>query len=139
MSQLMKYWHTRGDQRRRCLPHGHSGKQLLCAMVESGVGEASDGCCRGCKWWWLGCCGHRLLRLWVAVNPSVASHLRLSATVSPKFFPLNVTMQPRQQDSIPYIHSSRNRSPYSFPYISLYSLKNHFHITNLTNFNFNFI
>jgi hypothetical protein len=64
---------------------------------------------------------------------------RLSVTVPPKFFPLNVTMQPRQQDSIPYIHSSRNRSPYSFPYISLYSLKNHFHITNLTNFNFVFI
>jgi hypothetical protein len=48
-------------------------------------------------------------------------------------------MQPRQQDFIPYIHSSRNRSPYSFPYISLYALKNHFHITNLTNFNFDFI
>jgi hypothetical protein len=30
---------------------------------------------------------------------------------SPKFSPLNVTMQPRQQDSLPYIHSSRNRPP----------------------------
>jgi hypothetical protein len=37
--------------------------------------------------------------------------LRLSASVSPKFFPLNVTMQPRQQESIPYIQSSRNCSP----------------------------
>jgi hypothetical protein len=33
----------------------------------------------------------------------------------PQAFPLNVTMQPRQQDSLPYIHSSRNRSPYKFP------------------------
>jgi hypothetical protein len=46
--------------------------------------------------------------------------------------PLNVTMQPRQQDFIPYFHSSRNRSPY----ISLYSLNIQFHITNLTNFIF---
>jgi hypothetical protein len=37
--------------------------------------------------------------------------IRLSATVPPKFFPLNITMQPRQQDSLPYIHSSRNPSP----------------------------
>jgi hypothetical protein len=64
--------------------------------------------------------------------------IRLSATVPPKFFPLNVTMQPRQQDSIPYIHSSRNRSPYTFPYISLYSLKNHFHITNFNQLQFSF-
>jgi hypothetical protein len=65
-----------------------------------------------------------------------STYLRLSATVSPKFFPLNVTMQPRQQDSIPYIHSSRNRSLYTFPYISLYSLKNHFHITNFNQLQF---
>lgn len=63
---------------------------------------------------------------------------RLSATVPPKFFPLNVTMQPRQQDSILYIHSSRNRSPYTFSYISLYSLKNHFHITNFNQLQFSF-
>jgi hypothetical protein len=67
-----------------------------------------------------------------------SNRLRLSATVPPKFFPLNVTMQPRQQDSIPYIHSSRNRSPYTFPYISLYSLKNHFHITNFNQLQFSF-
>jgi hypothetical protein len=37
--------------------------------------------------------------------------IRLSAGIPPKFFPLNLTMQPRQQDSLPYIHSSRNRFP----------------------------
>jgi hypothetical protein len=42
---------------------------------------------------------------------AVLFSLRLSATVPPKFFPLNITMQSRQQDSLPYIHSSRNRSP----------------------------
>jgi hypothetical protein len=65
--------------------------------------------------------------------------LRLSASVPSKFFPLNVTMQPHQQYSLPYIHSSRNHSPYKFPYISLYTLNIHFHITNITNFIFYFL
>jgi hypothetical protein len=56
--------------------------------------------------------------------------VRLSATVLSKFSPLNVTMQPRQQDSLPYIYPSCNRPPYKFPYISLYTLNIHFHITN---------
>jgi hypothetical protein len=44
---------------------------------------------------------------------------RLSATVFPKFFSLNVTMQPRQQDSLPYIYSSKP-FPLNFPlYIPL--------------------
>jgi hypothetical protein len=65
--------------------------------------------------------------------------LRLSATVFSKFVPLNVTIQPRQQDSLPYIHSFRNCSPYKFPYISLYILNIHFHITNITSFIFYFL
>ena len=56
--------------------------------------------------------------------------VRLSATVLSKISPLNVTMQPRQQDSLPYIHSSHNRPPYKFPYVSLYTLNIHFHITS---------
>jgi hypothetical protein len=39
------------------------------------------------------------------------SGFRLSAAVPPKFPPLNLTMQSRQQDFIPYIYSSRNCSP----------------------------
>jgi hypothetical protein len=60
--------------------------------------------------------------------------VRFSAAVSPKFPPLNITMQPRQQDSLLYIHSSRNCSPYKFPYVSLYTLNIRFHITNITDF-----
>ena len=48
-------------------------------------------------------------------------------------------MQPRQQDSPLYIYPSCNRSPYKFPYISLYTLNIHFHITNITNFIFYFL
>jgi hypothetical protein len=64
--------------------------------------------------------------------------LRLFAAVFHKFSPLNVNMQSRQLASLPYIHSSRNCPPYKFPYVSLYTLNIHFHITNITNFIFYF-
>jgi hypothetical protein len=97
-------------------PVGHPGEG---ATRSSGVRAASTGAQEGPR-------------------TKVVTARRLSATVLPKFFPLNVTMHPRQQDYIPYIHSSRNRSPYTFPYISLYSLKNHFHITNCNQLQFSF-
>jgi hypothetical protein len=50
----------------------------------------------------------------------MVTFFRLSAAVSPKVFPLYATIEPRQQDSLSYIHSSRNGSPYIFLYLSLY-------------------
>jgi hypothetical protein len=45
-----------------------------------------------------------------ATHPTQPSSNLRESTVRNRFA-LNVTMQPRQQDSIPYIHSSRNRFP----------------------------